>query len=374
MNSRPYLDYYGLNDIAPVRQDISNLHLHFQRRASLYALLHIPPNAVRGRRILEVGPGSGHNAIFTASLKPATYTLLDGNQRSIKEVRAKLSNPTYGLQNAEVINADFVDFKDDRRFDLVIAEGIVPGQRSSAEFLRKLASFVDCGGMLIVTGMSATACFAEVCRRLMRPLIAATVSSNDLLETLCQFFEPHLSTLPGRSRLTVDWVWDNIMHPWDDGFILTPAEIVRTLMGEMTFFGSSPSLVQDARWYKSIPLDRTINAVALEQLDQWSPLAIDYRLEPFGELTKNGTGLESIALDFFHATAEAWSSNDVAAVERCLPMVLSLADMVGAPLTAQAARDYVKGMRLMISGRPYDFGTFPAWFGRGMQYLSFARL
>jgi len=34
---------------------------------------------------MEVGPGSGHNAIYTALLKPASYTLVDGNPRSLAE-------------------------------------------------------------------------------------------------------------------------------------------------------------------------------------------------------------------------------------------------------------------------------------------------
>jgi hypothetical protein len=43
-------------------------------------------------------------------------------------------------------------------------------------------------------------------------------------------------------------------------------------------------------------------------------------------------------------------------------------------MTAKAIRDFASGARRMLKGEDADFGTFPPWFGRGMQYLSFVRL
>src|SRR5438045_7944899 len=67
------LDFYRRHGISPVRQDIRNLDVHFARRAALYRHLGLLPTFLLGRTILEIGPGSGFNSVYTASLGPSRY-------------------------------------------------------------------------------------------------------------------------------------------------------------------------------------------------------------------------------------------------------------------------------------------------------------
>src|SRR6058998_3079939 len=53
------VDFYRQHGISPVRQDISNLEVHFTRRAGLYRQLGLLPGFLRGRSAIEIGPGSG---------------------------------------------------------------------------------------------------------------------------------------------------------------------------------------------------------------------------------------------------------------------------------------------------------------------------
>jgi SAM-dependent methyltransferase len=376
--SRPFLDFYGQNNIAPVRQDISDLDLHLKRRAALYTLLHIPPNAVRGRRVLEVGPGSGDNAIYTASLNPASYTLMDANPRSLAEVEAKLADRQFAISRlveVEVIESDFLEYRGAEKFDLVICEGTIPGQLEPEAFTCKLASLVDEGGMLVVTTSGATGILSDVCRRLIKPILASQLSRDELLPGLCKFFDPHLSSLPGRSRLTEDWVWDNILHPWPDALPFSASRAVKSVVDELTFFGSSPMVVQDFRWYKSIALGRAINAVALEQIEKWAPFFIDYRIDENTRFTVDGSVLEDRCHDFYMLAQRAWETGNIEKVDECVSDVLGIAEVLWElPMTAKAIRDFASGARRMLKGEDADFGTFPPWFGRGMQYLSFVRL
>ena len=62
------LEFYRRHQISPVRQDIRDLGAHFGRRTALYRHLGILPAFLRGRTVLEVGPGSGFNSLHTASL------------------------------------------------------------------------------------------------------------------------------------------------------------------------------------------------------------------------------------------------------------------------------------------------------------------
>lgn len=58
-----FVSYYGQNQISPVSQDISDLDLHFKRRANLYEMLGIDTALFAGKQILEVGAGSGYNSL-----------------------------------------------------------------------------------------------------------------------------------------------------------------------------------------------------------------------------------------------------------------------------------------------------------------------
>ena len=64
------LEYYIREGISPVHYDLSDLNKHFQIRASLYRLLGVIHSFFKGKDILEVAPGSGHNSIYTATLLP----------------------------------------------------------------------------------------------------------------------------------------------------------------------------------------------------------------------------------------------------------------------------------------------------------------
>jgi ubiquinone/menaquinone biosynthesis C-methylase UbiE len=83
-----HLAFYKAHGISPVRQDISDWERHRQRRSALYRQLGILPSYLRGRSVLEVGPGSGHNALHTAGLEPSRFVLVEGNPTGIGHIRA----------------------------------------------------------------------------------------------------------------------------------------------------------------------------------------------------------------------------------------------------------------------------------------------
>lgn len=88
---KAFVDYYNEHNISPVSQDISDIKKHFERREALFRHCGIPPTLVSGKTVLEVGPGTGQNAIFTNSLKPKKFVLVDGCSKSIQETTKNLS-------------------------------------------------------------------------------------------------------------------------------------------------------------------------------------------------------------------------------------------------------------------------------------------
>lgn len=54
-----FLRFYGTHNISPVRQNIDDLEMHYQRREKLYRQCGIPVIAFKDKEVLEIGPGGG---------------------------------------------------------------------------------------------------------------------------------------------------------------------------------------------------------------------------------------------------------------------------------------------------------------------------
>ena len=72
---KSHLGFYLEHGISPVSQDISNLSTHLERRSSLYRYLGLPSGYFAGKKVLEVGPASGHNSLYVASRNPDKFDL-----------------------------------------------------------------------------------------------------------------------------------------------------------------------------------------------------------------------------------------------------------------------------------------------------------
>jgi len=142
--SKSFVEFYSKNDISPVSQDIIDLNKHFQRRESLFRSLGLLPSFIAGKSVLEFGPGSGHNALYMASLKPEKYELVDGNPMGVQETRERLA--AYSDSQVEVHQSLFEEFQTDTRFDLVWAEGCLPHQSEPLPLLDNISLFVARGG------------------------------------------------------------------------------------------------------------------------------------------------------------------------------------------------------------------------------------
>lgn len=62
-HSNKFIEYYGAHEISPVKQDLSDLELHYAKREKLYRQLGIPCITFDQKKILEIGPGSGYNTL-----------------------------------------------------------------------------------------------------------------------------------------------------------------------------------------------------------------------------------------------------------------------------------------------------------------------
>lgn len=374
---KPFIDFYRANNISPVTQDISDLEKHFDRRAALYRHLGLVPSLLRGRTVIEFGPGSGHNSIYTSSLKPRRYVLVDGNPTGL-EATGKLLEARGSSETEHVIAQSLIeDYAGAESFDLVLCEGVIPMQHDPQAFLRRVAGFAAPGGVVVITCMDNVSQFAETMRRLVGAMaVSPEQTTEEKLERLRPVFEPHLATLKGRSRLVDDWILDVVIQPWM-GSMLSIADAIEALDGAFDVYGSSPQFFTDWRWYKDIHGDgRDFNRNAIAAFYRELHNLIDYRQtlpprepEANRELLALCDSILDLARGYESAPGDGAISEVAAALRRLQGLTAAFSE-----ITAAAIADLIAALEsFMATGRLPDMGAFAPLFGRGQQYLSFIR-
>lgn len=383
---RGFLDYYGSHGVIPVSQTAAGPEVRRRQRLGLYRTLGVPALAFRGSRIVEFGPGTGDNSEVVASLGPAAYDLVDGNEASLRALGAKLADGRLDPSTCRLVRADFNDERIDGvghgSYDVVIAEGCIPGQVDPVATLRRVARYAAPDGLLIVTTADEISVLAEHCCRLvMAPVLAARGADFDeSLEIACTIFGPHLAKLAARSRSTRDWVIDMLLHPLPAGWTMSIDEALLAL-DEFRYHGSSPRFSTDWRWYKAMADDPSGNGLVVDEWRSVAHLAIDFRTDPSSIRRLSHTEFASVKEACARISAlcfeirESLDLQRLTAVEPELGAVAGLLSTIpGMEQTVSSIDDFRRSIPVLAAGRwDYEYREFLGWFGRGQQYLALTR-
>ncbi len=375
-----FVSFYNEEGCIPVRQNLKGKGLaeHFNRRRELYRLLGISPSALRNSDVLEFGPGSGDNAIFTDSLAPKCYKLVEGSKPGYQLLQKKVKLGHYSKsQEIQLELALIENYQDERLYDFVLCEGLLPGQKDPISILQKVASFVRPGGVLVVTTATYMSLLADIMRRMLFPLICDVTTPKT--DKLVAFFRPHLETLQFASRLPEDWVMDSIVHPWGENYQFSLPEAVTALDGDFDAYGSSPLFFQNWQWYKEFV--NPDNGINKDFIKQYNTMELSF-LNKDEIVTCVEEGLvratKSTLKDLYLCHRQFWASGSHTHWVEIQNKLGSIADLVEAtnPATCAVLRDYITAVNRIMSGEPVeqvDFGKFKSFWGRGQQYLSLIR-
>ena len=379
---KPFIDFYNLHQISPVSQDITNLKKHWERRHALYCHCGIPPVLVKGSRVLEIGPGTGHNALYTNSLQPERYVLVDGARQSILSLKKMFKSHFSDFSNCEIIESDIKEFRTDRFFDIVICEGTIPFQKEPQEFLKYISGFVAPSGLLIITCVDSVSYLSEILRRIISCLIfheQACHEIHDRLAAIKPVFAPHLKTLKWMSRPVEDWIYDNILQPFI-GEYLSVKDAVESLKDTFDVYGSSPHFFVDWRWYKDIHgKDTSFNEIAVDLYLRNVHNLLDYRflfdsidIETGHLLIELCNDIYNISIEFQnHGIQKQSLENLVDILQKLSSITISFSKQ-----TSEAITEVSSGILGFIDGNRFPrnrLDSFSSWFGRGQQYLSFIK-
>jgi hypothetical protein len=183
-------------------------------------------------------------------------------------------------EDIKIFESEFLEFTTDKLFDLVIAEGCIPGQNEPKRTLLKISRFVKNNGILITTTTTKSSTFSEILRVLYAFLIKPYFENEGLYRDFLEFeFSSHLTTLGPNTRSIEDWVLDNIINPTHkNGYIFSISDVLNTLENfemQSTF----PLFEFDLSWYKNHTTSKDLNSNALDlQLIRLESLLFDYRI------------------------------------------------------------------------------------------------
>ena len=373
-NKRAFLDFYDKHKISPVSQNVSDIDAHYARREALYRHLGVVPSFLKGRTVLEFGPGSGHNALYTASLGPARYVLVDANPTGLAETRKRLEGT-----GAEIVVEESLieNFETDERFDLVMCEGCIPWQVDPRGILEKVAGFVARGGAVFITCIDEISALGDNLRRLEAHILIDKSEGIDAqVQKLLPVFKNDLDSLSGMSRPHEDWILDQVLQPFIGNYF-SIEEAITALDGGFDVHAASPSFLTDWTWYKEVPLRETSdNQLGIRSYRENLHNFIDYRcLFPPRHEADNLRVAEAIRA-FTRAELEYENTKDDGLLPAIREQLRGLAEAIGefSPVTAASIADFEQGL-----GAYLETGSFPVltdfapFFGRGQQYLSFIR-
>lgn len=378
---QPYIDFYGEYSISPVSQNILDEHLlkHLQRRDALYRHLGIVPSLLKGKSVLEFGPGSGHNAIFTNKQIPAKFVLVDANKTGLEESQKNIAEVT-NTDNVEFVYSLIEEYQSEEKFDLVLCEALIPFQLDPVTFVKAPAQFVKENGIFVITCTDSVAVLSDWMKRLYGAiLVQGEHNLERRLEILHKPFESHLSSLKGMSRPIDDWLLDNVIQCLDYDIgrgLFSIDEAISALGDDFDAYQSSPNYVNDWRWYKDIHgKDRQYNEIFKEQYIQNIHSSLDYRNSYQPREAKENLKLLSLCdhtFNLIHTMLKKKLVTDKKMVESLKLALLELSDEVRLfnAEAADALSDFKEFLNQIDDPKSYQFTDFIPFWGRGTQYLS----
>jgi len=375
------LCFYRDHSVAPVHQEIADLDAHFARRRVLYQQLGIAASAFTGRRVLEIGPGTGQNALFVAAQMPSKLVLVEPNPTGGKEICRQFKPYPEWSEILSLHNVQIEQFQETKQFDFVLCEGLVggSGHPDPHSLISSIAAHVKPGGLMVLTSMDYVAYLSEMLRRLLGYEIAGHVENvNQKTALLLPIFSFHLRSLHGMSRRFDDWIIDNLINPASVGRLVSFADCINYLGDKFDVLSASPRFISDWTWYKKAAMDKDFfNRTALECYWRTLHNFMDYRQIYPERLEADNRTLLSRCQDIHNQINEYERKGDCSFRQKIVVNLQILQNELSGnmPAISEALTEVLgwlgsPSVDLQSVAHSENFGT---WFGHGQTYINLVR-
>ncbi len=183
--------------------------------------------------------------------------MVEPNLWGRKDMETLFSQQHISSERYDVFPCSIEDYKTDKKYDLIIAEGFLQNLYNQREVISKLQDLVAQNGIIVITCTDAVCYFIELMKRLVGHALTADIKDYDeKVEYLADWFAPQLAKLKGVSRSAKEWVQDQILDtPNINGMELSILQAIDYFAGEFDILGCSPQMFTDYSWYKDIWYD-----------------------------------------------------------------------------------------------------------------------
>lgn len=285
----------------------------------------------------------------------------------------------------ECFQSLFLEFTSDIQYDVVIAEGCIPGQDEPLSALEKISEFVAQDGFLIITNTSKSSLLSEILRSVIGKWLSRQLRNEyELTDKCTELFRGHLDSLKTTTRSARDWVLDNIVHEWhlgkSDFSFAEAAELLFTL--NFQYHGGSPSFYRDFTWYKDSNKGKLRNSKeVVNQYKEIELLLLDYRVS-LSQFLSLSTGrdltdlLSQIEITFDLAKRFLISGED-SHLGELLTKTRTLSETLERDfnLTYRSLLEFSNFPEYLREGDlQSQFPQFKSWWGRGQQYNCFQKI
>lgn len=375
-----YVDFYKKHNICPVFNNIDSKYLH--QRQALYYQLGIVPAFLKDKTILEFGPGNGINSIYTQSLEPKEYILVDANPTSLENCKKNFTEAFPNHTNYHFIESLIDTFQSDQKFDLVICEGLIPHQHDPLSCAKKAASFTKTGGLFIHTCHDFISFLSEHLRSFIAFIQSDPSQEFDQrVSSIAEFLKSHFTTLKSMSRSHKDWVIDNTMQTehWQTTPLFSINDSIEAFKEDYIIFSSSPHFIADWRWYKNLTDSNNeflFNEFAQEQF--WGNIHnfIDTRFTFPKRGVLENQKLYQVAVAIKSEIADYMTDPNDKRKNTLLVTLKNMQALVNefSKETALALECYIENLQRVFDNQPTQFKHFHQWWGRGMQFISLLKV
>ncbi len=362
---KPFIDFYTEIGFAPTGQQEGISQKHRTNRTNLYRKLGLHSQIFKGANVLEIGPGSGENAIDLLNRGISSLTISDGAQVVLEKLKVVLKSDLpiwFELCDSQRISTN------KSVFDIVICEGVIPLQMDPSIFFQNICQRVASGGIVLVTTMDSISSLSEVLRR----IISFTITTQGVMETkvIENFFRKDFEQLEGMTRTAENWVLDSIINPWI-GKMFSISDAILAAPKNFRPISMTPNLHLDREWYKNPNDDYTERNTWVKSYLENCHQLINFKDKSFASVSvEQNTALLEICdlvfLEMQRETNQGVINNHKFIIDLVSKIVYEF-DYIDVS-TKNSLKSFVKFMETKIPSSLDDFRTF---WGRGQQYLCF---
>tara|TARA_Y100000768_G_scaffold385396_1_gene371426 strand:+ start:165 stop:1328 length:1164 start_codon:yes stop_codon:yes gene_type:complete len=255
-----FIDFYEKNKIIPVvdSRDIKKT-IYENQRKNFYYLLKINLSNLKGKKVLELCPGTGANVKFLLNFGLKKITLVDFNKESIKSCKKKFLKK----RNVRIKYQNIYKFFTKEKFDYIIIENVLSNLEDPYTILEKASKMLKKNGYLIFSFCDEFSLFSEKIRGYISKLIIINeekkrkrlLTFSEKTKLLSKVFISHLKKLNTKTRTIDKWVQDNLLLTewWSEKNYLPLHKVLNFFDKKkikLNYWSSSPTFYQDYTWYK----------------------------------------------------------------------------------------------------------------------------